>query len=139
MLDLLPRPGRALVREMERVVIMEGNEQVRIGGKAEERQVLEAVPVRRTDHDDAGRVRLADDAENLREQLIPWFAIELVVRLVEQLERDVARRLGEAGCDLLPKCRKLRPADVEILRAGVEVVLVDDHAKARLLRLADHV
>ena len=95
--------------------------------------------MRRPDHDDARRVRLADDRQFLREQDIPRFTVELVMRLVEQLEGNVARRLREPRRDLLPESGQSCPAKVEILRAGVEVMLVDDHAETRPLGVADYV
>ena len=75
LLDLFAGPGRALVGEMERLVIMEGDEQVRVVGQLQRRQVVEAVPVRRADDDDPGRIGLADQRQLLGEQPVPGLAV----------------------------------------------------------------
>ena len=92
---------------------MEGDEQVRVGRKPQQREVLEAVPVRRPDHDDPRRIGLPDDRQLLCEQPVPDVAVQLVVRFVQQFEGDIARRIGEAWRDLPPECGQLRPADIE--------------------------
>ena len=59
--------------------------------------------------------------------------------LVQQFERDAVRRRGVAWSDLRPEGRQLRPAKIEIVRAIVEIMLVEDDGKSRLLRFPNDV
>src|SRR5256885_16271404 len=59
------------------------------------------------------------------------------MRLVQQLEGDIARRVGEPGRDLRPKGRQPDPTGGSVLRAGVEVMPVNDDAEPGLLGVGD--
>ena len=139
MLHLLTRPRRALVGEMERFVIMEGDEQIGIGRELEAGQFPVAIPAGWTDHDDARRIRLPDHAQQLGEERIPRRRVELGVRLVQKLEGDAARRVGEAWSNLAPEGRESFAAHRHVFRARIEIMLVENDPEARLLRLPDDI
>src|SRR5436305_6307232 len=103
--------------EMEGLVIMEGNEQVRVGRQLEVRQLLEAVPAGGTDDDDSRRVGLTDERQDLRQERIPIGCTQLGMRLIQELEGDVPRRIDVARRDLAPEGRELDAAQCEVFRA----------------------
>ena len=82
---------------------MQRRDQVRVVGHLQQLQVARVVPVRRTDHHDAIRVRPANDGQRSRREHVPRLAVESSVRLVVQLEHEAVAAPLEVRRDLLPQ------------------------------------
>ncbi|MCW0450774.1 hypothetical protein NB706_003608 [Xanthomonas sacchari] len=137
--DVRRGPRRALVGEAERVVVVHGDQQVRIVlGQAQAVERGEGIAAGRAHHHRAGRIVAADDLQRIAQQIVPHRAGHLAVGLVEDLEQHRRRRVAVARGDLVPERQQPGPAQRGIGGAGVEVVFVQDHVQARGGGLVDH-
>ena len=78
-----------------------------------------------------GRIALPHDCQQVREEAVPGFGIERFMRLVEQLERHVSRRIPVTRRDLAPEGAQADSAGRNILRAGRKIMLVEDDSEDR--------
>ena len=126
-MDRRLRPGRALVRELHRRVVVHSDDEVPIVFREpERRQGAHAVPERRAgDHGPRGVVR-PDHLEGLSEILVPEFRSQLAVRLVQHLEEDRISRPLKVLAHLPPEGHDLRPEGLRVLCHVREVVEIQD-------------
>jgi hypothetical protein len=119
-LILLFRPFGALVGEIEWVVVVDGDDQVRVGcGQLERWEAPEGVPLRASDDDRALRIRRADHGQQLGDEGVVLVRGELVVRLVQELEVERVRIALIALGDLPPDA-----AQASLVRVGLDGHLV---------------
>lgn len=96
-------PARALVGEVERLVVVDGDDEVVItGGEAELGEFKHRTPLSGGDEEGAvgGDAAYGLDGVSLEE--VEPFACEVVFWLVDQLEPEAVRAVGVAFCDGLP-------------------------------------
>jgi len=98
------KPVGALVRELQREIIMNGDNDIAVGpGYFERLEVCDGVFVPRSDEEGPVRIGLADDWKRFLEINVPYVIRQLLFWLIEKFEQqEVWIRLVVLG-NLLPK------------------------------------
>jgi hypothetical protein len=137
---MLRQPLHALVREVERVIVVDRDDEVAVRRQAQLRQGRNAVPFAGPDQHDAVGVRFTHRRQRARREPVPGLAVHAVVRLVEQFEQQLRRTVAVALRDLPPHVHQAHVDDrrvdgglVRMQRAAGDlrvVVQVEDHVDA---------
>jgi hypothetical protein len=133
-----PGPPRgALVGELERRVVVDGDHQAVIGWQFKLRQGADVIHPRRADDHGPPGITLADDGKRRRDQLVPLPGRHRGARLVEQLEVQPAGPAGVALRDLPPQPEEPGPLLARRVIQLVVVVDVEHDIQALVHGLAD--
>src|SRR5690554_2765475 len=95
-------PAGALVGEIKRVVVVDGEDQLRIVGDLQCSQTSYTAPLRRADQHATFWVGLTYRLQRIGQVVVPQNGRELVVRLVQDLEQEAVGVRTEVTGNLLP-------------------------------------